>query len=508
MMLSAGYRKFAPFALRDVGSFCRNAIPLAPRRFSGTEASDEGDFLSQVKHYYDKAAANTTYSQGILNTIERCHSCIEVNFAVKMDLKEKETDIKIFRGYRAEHSLHRLPTKGGIRYSLAVDEQEIKALAALMTFKCAVVDVPFGGAKGGVQIDPKAYTIAQLEEITKAYAAALIDKNFIAPGLDVPAPDVGTGPREMGWIMQAYKEKSPGNIDFSACVTGKPVSHGGIRGRNSSTGLGVYFCLREALRFEPVLKKYGFAPGVKGKSVIVQGLGNVGYHSAKFCHEHGAKIIGVVEYNGAIFDEKGIDPNALLEHFRKTQSLAHFRNTKFYPNPAEVLEMQCDVLIPAALEGTINAQNADRIKAKIIIEGANGPTTPKAEEILEAKGVLIVPDLLANAGGVTVSYFEWLKNLSHIRFGRMTKRYEESKWQNLLDSVERHQEKKFSLEERALISFGAGEEDLVRSGLEDTMINAFREVWHTAEKKRVNMRTGAYIVAIDKLANTYIDLGI
>jgi glutamate dehydrogenase (NAD(P)+) len=401
-----------------------------------------------------------------------------------------------------------LPTKGGIRYSEAVDEQEIKALAALMTYKCAVVDVPFGGAKGGVKLDPKKFKVNELEAITKAYAQALIDKNFISPGLDVPAPDMGTGPREMGWIMQTYKAAFPSNIDAIACITGKPVSHGGIRGRTTATGLGVFFCLREALRNKEVLSKHNLTPGVQGKRVVVQGFGNVGFYAARFCHNAGAKVIAIGEWNGSIHDENGIDPDKAIEYFKANGSFQGYPGAKFLKTSREVLELPCDVLIPAALEGEVNAENAGKIKAKIIVEAANGPTTPNAESILEKNGSFIVPDLLANAGGVTVSYFEWLKNLSHMRFGRMTKRYEESKWAHLVASLEKGQKHVMTEEDRKMIAYGAGEEELVNSGLEETMITSFKEVYDVSVAKKCNMRTAAYIVAISKVAGTYMDLGL
>jgi len=355
---------------------------------------------------------------------------------------------------------------------------------------------------------PKKYTTTQLEGITKAYAQALIDKNFISPGLDVPAPDMGTGPREMGWIMQTYKSAHPSNIDAIACITGKPVSHGGIRGRTTATGLGVYFVMREALKNPEILTKFNLTKGVQGKKVVVQGFGNVGFYAARFCAKNGAKVIGIAEYNGSIHDERGIDVDAALEYFKAHKTFKNFEGAKFLPSSREALEIPCDVLIPAALEGEINVKNADRIRAKLIVEAANGPTTPNAEAILEKRGTLIIPDLLANAGGVTVSYFEWLKNLSHMRFGRMTKRYEEAKWAALVESLERSQGRVLTDEDKKSITYGAGEEDLVNSGLEETMITSFKEVWDTAIQKKTNMRTAAYLVAIQKVANTYLDLGL
>lgn len=506
-MLRLGATSFTKLSNSNVARLAvpKNTLSTAKPTTVAHSSEEEGDFLSQVKLYFDKAAKLTDYPPGLLQQVETCNAMIEVSFPVRMG---DNHDYQIFQGWRAEHSHHRLPTKGGIRYSEACDEQEIKALAALMTYKCAVVDVPFGGAKGGVKLDPKKFTVGQLEAITKAYAQSLIDKNFISPGLDVPAPDMGTGPREMGWIMQTYKAAYPSNIDAVACITGKPVSHGGIRGRTTATGLGVFFCLREALKNKEILQKFKLTSGIEGKKIVVQGLGNVGFFASRYCHKAGGKIIAIAEYNGAIHDENGIDPDAALEYFKTHKSFEGFPKAKFIKNSKEALEIACDVLIPAALEGEINAKNADRIKTKVIVEAANGPTTAKAAELLESKGVLIIPDLLANAGGVTVSYFEWLKNLSHMRFGRMTKRYEESKWASLVASLEKGQRHTMTEEERRVITYGAGEEDLVNSGLEETMITAFKEVWDTSVQKNTNMRTAAFLNAIQKVANTYLDLGL
>jgi len=307
--------------------------------------------------------------------------------------------------------------------------------------------------------------------------------------------------------MQTYKSVYPANIDAIACITGKPVSHGGIRGRSTATGLGVFFCMNEALKSEFVQKRFKLTPTPEGKTVIVEGFGNVGSHSAKFCYKNKAKVIALIEWNGGIYNEHGIDVEKAEQHFQKSKTFEGFAGAKFVANGKELLEYPCDILIPAAMEGELNAKNADKIKAKIIVEGANGPTTPKAEEIMEKKGILIVPDLLANAGGVTVSYFEWLKNLSHMRFGRLTKRYEEGKWAALASSLERSPSK-LSEADKTSLTYGAGEEELVNSGLEETMINSFKEVSDMAAAKNCNMRTAAYVVSIQKVANTYLDLGL
>lgn len=357
------------------------------------------------------------------------------------------------------------------------------ALASLMTYKCAIVDVPFGGAKGGVCIDPKKYSLSQLERITRRYAMELCQKNFIGPGTDVPAPDMGTGSREMAWIRDTYRQFNPLDINASACVTGKPVSSGGVRGRTEATGLGVFYVTKEALKIPGIQKQTGLSESLKGKSIIIQGLGNVGYWASKCLHDAGAKITGVIEYNGGIFNPNGISVDELLKHWRLNGSFEGYPSSKFYPveTAHTLLEEECDILIPAALEKQINIRNADRIRAKLIVEAANGPTTPTAADILEKKGIVIIPDVVANAGGVTVSYFEWLKNLSHVRFGRLNKKWEETSNQRIVEFVEECFGKAMmEPSRRKLLVSGPNEVDLVYSGLEDTMYNAIHEVYKTS----------------------------
>lgn len=465
----------------------------------------EHSFFEDVLNYFHKAAEHTKHPKGLLDQIKNCNSVYRMKFPVRI-----KNQIEVIVAYRVEHSQHKLPSKGGIRYSLAVTQDEVKALAALMTYKCAVVDVPFGGAKGGVKIDPKAYNEVELEHITRRYTSELIKKNFIGPGIDVPAPDYGTSAREMAWIADTYAAFNPGVIDSAACVTGKPLSQGGIRGRTEATGRGVYFGVREACSVQEDMKKLGLTTGIEGKNVVIQGLGNVGYHTAKFFQEGGAVIIGVSEYEGAIYNPKGIDVDELVAHRKKTGSLLNFKDSKNLKKRSAALELECDILIPAALENQINSQNADKIKAKIIGEAANGPTTPEAERILQKKGVLIIPDIYLNAGGVTVSYFEWLKNLSHIRFGRMGKRYEEKLNRTMVESIEEAIGKTLNKNAKKIIIHGASEEDLVNSGLEETMIQAYHEIreeWKSS-KKIPDLRTAAFVTAIDKIAASYIALGI
>jgi glutamate dehydrogenase (NAD(P)+) len=462
-------------------------------------------FFQSVERSFDKAAIFTDWDAGILEQIKQCNSVYQMRFPVKIG-----DNIEVIEAYRVQHSHHKTPCKGGIRFSLAVNQDEVMALAALMTYKCAIVNVPFGGSKGGIKIDPKKYSAYDLEKITRRYTAELIKKNFIGPGTDVPAPDYGTGAKEMSWILDTYVAMHPGEIDAAGCVTGKPVSQGGVRGRTEATGLGVFFGLREICNMPDLMKKLGLSTGVKDKRVCVQGLGNVGYHCAYFFKEAGAKIVGLAEYEGAIYNYDGLDLEAVVEHRKQNGSIFDFPGATNFEKREDALEMDCDILIPAALENVINSENAPRIKAKIIGEAANGPLTPDADEILALKGTVIVPDMYLNAGGVTVSYFEWLKNLSHVRYGRMEKRFTENMNQHILGQMEGLTGKNVSSAEREFIMHGADEVDLVRSGLEETMIMATREImdiWK-ANSNIPDMRTAAYVCAINKVATSYAELGI
>jgi len=462
-------------------------------------------FFGDVVNYFERAAKYTTQPAGLLDQIKGCNSIYRMNFPVRLN-----KGIEVFTAFRVEHSQHKMPVKGGIRYSTTVNQDEVMALAALMTYKCAVVDVPFGGAKGGVCIDPRKYSEIELEKITRRYTSELVKKNFIGPGIDVPAPDYGTGAREMAWIADTYAAFNPGQIDAIGCVTGKPVSHGGIRGRTAATGRGIFYGVREAVNKKNDMKKLGLEPGIQNKRVIVQGLGNVGYYTAKFFQEAGADIIAIAEYEGAIYDTNGLDVEEVFKHRKISGSILDFKNAKNIMPSEKALEMACDILIPAALESQINSGNAKRIKAKIIGEAANGPVTPEAERVLLKKGVLIIPDLYLNAGGVTVSYFEWLKNLSHVRFGRMGKRYDELVNSTLVDSIETAVGKSLSKKNKEIILHGADEEHLVNSGLEETMVNAYNEIRETwkGNKKIPDLRTATFVVSINKIANSYIASGI
>jgi glutamate dehydrogenase (NAD(P)+) len=463
-------------------------------------------FFKSVEKSFDKAAKFTKWDPGILDQIKQCNAVYQMRFPLKKDNGE----IEVIEAYRVQHSHHKLPCKGGIRFAAEVNQDEVMALAALMTYKCAIVNVPFGGGKGGIKINPKQYSAYELEKITRRYTAELIKKKFIGPGTDVPAPDYGTGEREMAWILDTYSAMHPGEIDAAGCVTGKPVTQGGVRGRKEATGLGVFYGIREVCLMPEVMTKRGMTVGIEGKKVVVQGLGNVGYHSALFFQKHGAIIIALAEYEGAIYNEAGLDVDAVFNHRKQTGSILNFPGATNFEKSGDALEMECDILIPAALENVINGENAPRVKARIIGEGANGPLTPEADEIFIQKGTLVVPDMYLNAGGVTVSYFEWLKNLSHVRYGRMEKRFTEDMNKHIIGQMESLTGKKVAPAEKDFIMHGADEIDLVHSGLEETMITATREImdcWHS-NPEIPDMRTAAYVVAINKVGTSYAELGI
>ena len=462
-------------------------------------------FSDSVSYYFDKAAPFTGAPQGLLDQIKACNSIYKMNFPVKYG-----NEVRVIEAYRVQHSHHRMPTKGGIRYSLQVDQDEVMALAALMTYKCALVDVPFGGAKGGIKISPRQTPPDILENITRRYTTELVKKNFIGPGIDVPAPDYGTGEREMAWILDTYTTLRPGEIDGYACVTGKPISQNGIHGRTEATGRGVVYALNEICSHADDMKAMKMTTGLDGKRVIVQGLGNVGYHTARIIQKYGAIVIAIAEADGAVYDENGIDIEALYKYRHEKKSVKGYPKGKVMTNSAEALELECDILIPAALEKQITDQNAPRIRAKIIAEAANGPVTPAAEKILLKKGVMIVPDIYINAGGVTVSYFEWLKNLSHVRFGRMQKRWEEQHQTNFIKLVEDLTGKKVPKSRIDTLIHGADEIDLVNSGLEDTMIEAYNDIrdFKKRRKSDIDLRTAAFAVSINKIKESYYAMGI
>jgi glutamate dehydrogenase (NAD(P)+) len=468
--------------------------------------SETVSFFAQVSANFDKAAAYTKHPQGVLEQIKTCNSVYHMAFPVEKD----DGSIEVIHAWRAEHSQHKLPTKGGIRYDWRVNEDEVMALSALMTYKCAMVDVPFGGAKGGVRIDTRNYSAGELERITRRYTYELFRKGFIGPGVDVPAPDYGTGAREMSWIADTYQALAPHDVNALGCVTGKPVGQGGVRGRKEATGRGVFFGIREACNDAHDMKQLGLAPGLDGKTAVVQGLGNVGYYAAKFLSEAGVRLVGFAEREGSISNPAGLDLEAVMAHRRESGSLLDFPGASNLPERTSALELDCDILVPAALENQITDENVGRIRARIIGEGANGPVTAAASEELYRRGVMIVPDMYLNAGGVTVSYFEWLKNLSHVRFGRMEKRFEERAYRKLLGAVEQLTGKRYSEDELAVFASGPSEEDLVNSGLEETMITSYQRI---RDKRRAlgdepDLRTAAFVVAIEMICATYGEMGI
>jgi len=471
----------------------------------------EPSFRESVDLMFNRAVALMDLSPGLEQKIRVCNSTYTVRFGVRLRGK-----IETFVGYRSVHSEHMEPVKGGIRYALSVNQDEVEALAALMTYKCALVETPFGGSKGGLCIDPRAWEPHELEQITRRFAYELIKRDLINPAQNVPAPDMGTGEREMAWIADQYARMNTTDINAKACVTGKPPHAGGIQGRVEATGRGVQYALREFFRYTEDAAKAGLSGDLDGKRVVVQGLGNVGYHAAKFISEEdGARIIAIIERDGALVDEDGLDVEAVHQWISKQGTIKGYPNASYTEEGAKLLEKECDILIPAAMEGVIHLGNAARIKAPLIIEAANGPITFGADEILREKGTVIIPDMYANAGGVTVSYFEWVKNLSHIRFGRMQRRAEEARHVLLVNELERLSADKglgwtMSPDFKEKYLRGAGELELVRSGLDDTMRGAYqamRAIWHGRDDVH-DLRVAAYIVSISRVAATYVSKGL
>ncbi len=471
--------------------------------------NNELSFRASVNTLFDNAVRHLNISKGLAEKIRVCNSTYTVRFGVKL-----RGDFHTFTGYRSVHSEHAEPVKGGIRYALSVNQDEVEALAALMTYKCAIVEVPFGGSKGGLCINPRDWSEDELERITRRFAFELIKRDLINPSQNVPAPDMGTGEREMAWIADQYKRMNTTDIDARACVTGKPLNAGGIRGRTEATGRGIQYALQDFFRYKDDVKVSGLTGSLKGKRIIVQGFGNVGYHAAKFLQEEDeARITHILEYNGGLVNEKGIMVQAAKDWFTEHGSFQGYSGGTFVEKTEPLFEAECDILIPAAMEGVIHLGNAARIDANLIIEAANGPITAGADEILRKKGTVIIPDMYANAGGVTVSYFEWVKNLSHIRFGRMQRREEEARHRMLIDEIERATGSKVSKMFKEKYIKGADELTLVRSGLDDTMRGAYsgmRELWHSKRlgDETFDLRTAAYMISIQRVADSYRALGL
>ncbi len=473
-------------------------------KMNTTIDNHDSDFLSSVEKVFEEAAGILNVADDLKEKIKVSNSTYIVRFGVRLRGK-----LFTFTGYRSVHSEHREPVKGGIRYSMHVNQSEVEALAALMTYKCALVEVPFGGSKGGLIIDPTQWNANELEKITRRFTQELAKRDLISPAQNVPAPDMGTGEREMAWMADEYKRLNPNDLNTGACVTGKPVSKGGIRGRVEATGRGVQYALQEVFKHDRDLAFAGVTGGLSGKRVVVQGLGNVGFHAAKFLSEEDACLIThVLERDGMVVDEEGIDIEALSTHISEHGGCKGFVG---YESDSKVgLQADCDILIPAALEGVINSTNASNVKAKVIIEAANGPITYEANHVLRDKGCLIIPDLYANAGGVTVSYFEWVKNIGHIRFGRLQRRQHERKTRQLVSGIEQMTGAQFPQELLTKIVAGPSEVDLVRSGLEDVMCQTYQSIserWH-ADDDIPDLRTAAMIIAIERIVSSYESLGI
>ncbi|MCK4509762.1 MAG: Glu/Leu/Phe/Val dehydrogenase [Desulfuromonadales bacterium] len=463
-------------------------------------------FMDSVKRMYDFAVSRMDLPPGIIELLGECRTVYQVRFQVKIN-----GEYQVFKGWRATHSEHQLPAKGGIRFATEVNQDEVEALAALMTFKCAVVNVPFGGSKGGLCIDPRAYSREDLDMITRRFALELEKKGYLSPALNVPAPDMGTGPREMALMADVYRTLHPEDIDAAACITGKPPEMGGVDGRTEATGRGVQYAMQEFFRHAEDVDAACLTPGLAGKRVVVQGLGNVGYHAAKFLEEEdGCLILGIIERDGGIWSENGLNVESVFAYLQQHGGVKGYPDAEYVADGNSLLEADCDILVPAALESQIHEGNAEKIKANLIIEAANGPVTAEADEILRQSGKVIIPDMYANAGGVTVSYFEWTKNLAHMQFGKMGRRFMQSRAGSAVDALKEVMGDK--LPEKLLQEFEkeADELNLVRSGLEDTMCEAYqeiREIWHSRDDVP-DLRTAAYILAIGRVANYYTEYAL
>ncbi len=463
-------------------------------------------FCADVRRMAERAFEVLQLEPGVRDAIGSCNSVLQLRFPVEI-----RGQLQVFKGWRAVHSIHRLPAKGGIRYAPVVNQDDVEALAALMTYKCAIVDIPYGGSKGGLQIDPADYSREEMQHITRRFAMELARKGFLSPATNVPAPDVGTGEREMAWFADTYKHLHPEDINYLACVTGKPVDMGGVPGRREATGMGVVFALREFFRHPEDVAETGMSGGLGDKRIVVQGLGNVGYHAARIlAAEDNARIVAIIEHDGMITSLSGLSVERVRQHMTEYGGVRDYPDGIYVADGRAGLEMECDILIPAAMEAQITTENAPRIKARLIAEAANGPVTYAADALLQQRGITILPDAYVNAGGVTVSYFEWIRNLAHIRFGRLQRRYDEIRGQRLVSAIQSLSEQKVPDWICRELGRGATELDLVHSGLDDTMRGSYqhiREIRRSHDGVR-DYRTAAYVLAIEKISRAYLDIGV
>jgi len=464
------------------------------------------NFLADTTKYVNKALKYSDLSDGLANKIITCNSTYVVRFGVRLKGK-----IFTFEGWRSVHSEHMEPTKGGIRFDIDTHAEEVEALAALMSYKCAIINVPYGGSKGGLRINPAEWDENELEKITRRFAQELIKRDLISPSMNVPAPDIGTSSREMAWIADEYRKIHPSDINGAACVTGKPTSKNGLVGREEATGRGVQYIVREFFKNPELLKLTKLDNDLANKSFILQGFGNVGYNLAKFLTEDdGLNLIGIAEHNGGIFNEDGINVEHAKKYFIKNNSFQDYPKATYIKDSSLLLKRNCDVLIPAARENVITEKNADEISANLIVEAANGPISYKANQILNKKKIFVIPDILANGGGVAVSYFEWVKNLRHIRFGRLEKRRNQIQLNNLVEAIEAMTGKSMPKQYKEKFADGIEEIDLIRSGLDDMMIDGFQSVKKEflENEKIPDFRTAAYKAAIEKIALSYDFIGL
>jgi len=481
-------------------------IPKA--RFSSTP-DEEGTFLQNAEHFFNMAASHTNIPEDYITLLKKPNSTLKLNIPLLRD----DGSFTTIEAYRCHHKQHRLPVKGGTRISMECDLEEVEALALLMSLKLAVVEVPFGGAKGGLKMDQSKFSKREIERVLRRYVIELCKYNYIGAGIDVPGPDVGTTEWHMDIMKDTYHTLY-GMQDFNqtAIVTGKSIMGGGINGRPESTGLGVYYCINNVLTddsYDNLRKKFDIKKGVEDKTVIVQGFGAVGYNACRFLVESGAKIIGVQEWDGCVYNPYGIDIKDLKAYISANRSVKGYKDTI---TEKEIITRECDILIPAALEKSINKKNAANIKAKLIAEGGNGVTTVSGDAILQSKNILVIPDILANAGGVTCSYFEWLKNIEHKQPGRLTTKWEEKSKKVLLKAIETELNKvgiKVPLTSLSKdITKGGSDLDLVYTGLDNIMSIALHQTVETAEKKNVSLRMAAFINAIERIYRSYLSMGL